>query len=154
MKYLLIPLTIFLWYLTAYLGIYFGVVLMTWMFSLSWIWLLLGYTFLIGLIFGLTNGIPSLLRYLILKLYGLNWFTAVVHSIAGLLGIIAVFAFFYSNPPEMVSGNMSVPILSAMWNSAPIKTIFLFIPFIGLILSLIYSTSIAPIIMKLEIEEL
>jgi len=154
MKYLLLPATIFIWYLTTYYGIYFAIVLMSFMFSLSWIWLIIGFTFMIGIIFSLTNGIPGLLRVLILKLYGLNWFSVITHSIAGLIGVISIFYFFYSNPPELVSGNESVFMLKGMWSEAPIKTIILAFPFAGLILSLIWSTIIAPISMKIDSEEI
>jgi hypothetical protein len=150
MKYLLIPLTIILWYLTAYYGFYFGIVLIVWMFNLSWIWIILGYPFLIGFIFGITNGIPSLLRLLILRLFGINWFSVIVHSIAGLIGIIMIFIFFKNNPIESVSGNKSESLLSRMWNFSPIKTTVLIIPFFGLVISLLYSSILAPIILKFE----
>jgi hypothetical protein len=152
MKYLLIPITMILWYLTAYYGFYYGIILMIWMFNLSWIWIILGYPFLIGLIFGLTNGIPSVLRILVLRLYGTNWFSVIVHSIAGLIGIIMIFTFFKNNPIEYVSGDKTESLLSGMWDSSPIKTIVLFIPFIGLIISLLYSTILAPILLKFENE--
>jgi hypothetical protein len=154
MKYLLTPITMLVWYLTASYGIYFAIVLMTFMFSLSWLWLIIGFTFMIGIIFALTNSIPGLLRLLILKLYGLNWFTVISHSVAGLVGVISIFYFFNSNPPELVSGNESVFMLKGMWNEAPFKTIFLALPFTGLILSLIWSTIIAPISMKIEGKEI
>jgi hypothetical protein len=44
--------------------------------------------------------------------------------------------------------------LKGMWNEAPFKTIFLALPFTGLILSLIWSTIIAPISMKIEGKEI
>lgn len=152
MKYLLTPLTAILWYLIAYYGFYYGIVLIIWMFNLSWIWIILGYPFLIGLIFGLTNGIPSLLRFLILRLFGVNWFSIIIHSIAGLIGIIMIFIFFKNNPIEYISGNKSESLLCGMWNSSPVKTIILFIPFIGLIISLLYSSILAPIMLKFENE--
>ena len=154
MKYLLTPITMLVWYLTTYYGIYFAIVLITFMFSLSWLWLIIGFTLIIGIIFALTNSIPGLLRVMILKLYGLNWFTVISHSIAGLVGVVSIFYFFNSNPPELVSGNESVFMLKGMWNEAPFKTIFLAFPFTGLILSLIWSTIITPISMKIEVDEI
>jgi len=153
MKYLLIPITMILWYLTAYYGFYYGIILMIWMFNLSWLWIILGYPFLIGLIFGLTNGIPSVLRILVLRLYGTNWFSVIVHSIAGLIGIIMIFTFFKNNPIEYVSGDKTESLLSGMWDSSPIKTIVLFIPFIGLIISLLFSTILAPILLKMKMNK-
>ncbi|MFH6971825.1 hypothetical protein [Flavobacterium petrolei] len=150
MKYLLIPLTVILWILTSYYGFYYGIVLIAWMFNLSWIWIILGYPFLIGLIFGLANGIPSLLRFLILRIFGLNWLSVIVHSIAGLIGMIMIFIFFKDNPIEYVSGETSESLLSGMWRSSPLKTIILFIPCLGLIISIMYSSTLAPILLKFE----
>lgn len=152
MKYLLTPLTAILWYLTAYYGFYYAISLIVWMFNLSWIWIILGYPFLIGLIFGLTNGIPSLSRFLILRLFGLNWFSIIVHSIAGLIGIIMIFIFFKDNPIQSVSSDKSESLLSGMWSSSPLKTIILFVPFLGSIISLIYSSTLAPILLKFELK--
>lgn len=87
MKYLLIPITLLLWYLTTYYGVYIALIGMALVFSLSWVWLIMGYIFLIGAVFGLSIGIPSLLRLLILKVYGINWFSCIVHSLAGVFGI-------------------------------------------------------------------
>ncbi|APY06838.1 hypothetical protein BWZ20_00350 [Winogradskyella sp. J14-2] len=128
-------------------------VLMLWMFSLSWIWLILGYTFLIGLISFLVNSLPAIINILILKFYRLNWFSIVVHSIAGLLGIAYFYYLIYQNPPEMVSGNESTPILKALWNQSWLKTILLMFPFLGLQLGIIYQGIFSPISMKLEENE-
>lgn len=150
MRYLLTPITIFIWYLLTHLGLYYGMLLMLWMFSLSWIWLIIGYTFLIGIISFLVNSLPGLIKVLILKFYRLNWFSIFAHSIAGLLGIINFYYFIYQNPPEMVNGNESIPILVALWNQSWLKTILLITPFIGLQLGLIYQGIFSPIIVKLE----
>ena len=150
MKYILIPLTMFLWYLTTYYGLYIAVVGMAFMFSLSWLWLIIGYTFLIGIVFGISNGIPGLLRFLILKVYGINWFSCIVHSLAGLVGVVQVIRFFSANPPELVIGNESFFFLTGMWEVAPFKTVFLAFPFVGLVISLLWSTIIAPLYIKLS----
>jgi len=140
----------FIWFNLSYLGVYFAMVLMIWMFSLSWIWLILGYTILIGLISAVVGSIPMLINYLILKFYKLNWFSIIAHSVAGLLGIVYFYFQIYQNPPEAVSGFESTPILKALWSESWLKTILLIIPFIGLQLGLIYQGIFSPIIMKLE----
>ena len=150
MRYLLTPITMFIWFLLTYFCVYYGMVLMLWMFSLSWIWLILGYTFLIGLISLLVNTLPAIINILILKFYQLNWFSIVFHSIAGLLGIIYFYYLIYQNPLEMVSGNESTPILKALWNQSWLKTILLMFPFLGLQLGIIYQGIFSPISMKLE----
>ena len=153
MRFLLTPITMIIWFLLTYLGVYYGMVLMLWMFSLSWIWLILGYTFLIGIISAIVGSLPALINYLILKFYKLTWFSIVTHSLAGLLGIVYFYYLMYQNPPEMVSGTESTPILKALWNDSWLKTILLMFPFIGLQLGLIYQGIFSPITMKLEENE-
>ena len=154
MKYILIPLTMFLWYLTTYYGIYIAVIGMAFVFSLSWLWLIMGYIFLIGAVFGISNGIPSLLRFLILKAYGINWLSCILHSLAGVVGVIQVIRFYSVNPPKLVIGDQAFFILTGMWEVAPFKTVFLAFPFLGLVISLLWSTIIAPVCIKLTIDQI
>jgi hypothetical protein len=139
----------FLWYLTTYYGLYIAVIGMAFVFSLSWLWLIIGYSFLIGAVFGISIGIPSLLRFLILKTYGINWFSCILHSLAGVVGIAQIIRFYIASPPELVIGNESFFILTGMWELAPFKTLFLVLPFFGLVISLFWSTIILPIYIKL-----
>jgi hypothetical protein len=125
-------------------------VLMLWMFSLSWIWLILGYTFLIGIISMLVGSLPAVINYLILKFYKFRWFSIITHSIAGVFGILYFYYLMYQNPPEMVIGNETTPILEALWDDSWFKTLLLMFPFIGLQLGLIYQGVFSPITLKLE----
>ena len=150
MKYLLTPLTVLVWYLLSYYGIYLAVFLMGFMFSLNWIILIFGYLPLISIIFALTSSIPSILKTLILKGYGLNLFIVIIHSLAGLAGIFSVFYLFYSIPTSLNNGDNSTFMLKGMWQLAPFKTIMLVFPFTGLFISLIWSASIAPIYLKVK----
>ncbi len=150
LKYILIPLTMLLWYLTTYYGIYAAVIGIAFVFSLSWFWLIIGYTFLIGVVYGISNGIPSLLRLLILKVYGINWFSCIVHSISGVVGLVQILRFYNANPPELVIGDESFFFLKGMWKVAPFKTILLTMPFLGLVISIIWSNIIAPIYIKVS----
>ena len=154
MKYILIPLTMFLWYLTTYYGIYIAVIGMAFIFSLSWLWLIFGYLFLIGAVFGISNGIPGLLRFLILKIYGITWFCCIAQSLAGVVGLVQIIRFFNASPPELVVGDESFFILTGMWKIAPFKTIFLAMPFLGLVISILGSNIIAPVYIKLREDEL
>ena len=154
MKYILILLTMFLWYLTTYYGIYIAVIGMAFIFSLNWLWLIFGYLFLIGTVFGISNGIPYLLRLLILKIYGINWFCCIAHSLAGVVGLVQIIRLFKASPPELVVGSESFFILTGMWKIAPFKTIFLAMPFLGLVISIVWSNIIAPVYIKLREDEL
>lgn len=149
MKYILIPLTVLLWYLSTYYGVYIALIGMGFVFSLSWIWLIMGYIFLIGAVFGISNGIPSLLRLLILKVYGINWFSCIIHSLAGVFGIAQIIRFFRATPPEIVIGDESLFFLTGMWEVAPFKTVFIALPFLGLVIALIWSSIFAPVYIKL-----
>jgi len=150
MKYVLTPLTMFLWYLTTYYGLYFAVIGMVYMFSLSWLWLIIGLPFLMGIIFAIVTGIPSLLRLLTLKIYGINWFSCIVHSLAGVIGAVMIILFFSAYPVELVIGDEPFFILTGMWKIAPVKTVFLAFPFVGLVTSILWSTIISPLYIKLS----
>lgn len=154
MKYILLPLSLFFWYLTTYYGIYIAVIGMLFIFSLSWLWIIIGYTFLIGLIFGISNGIPSLLRLLIIKSYGINWIICVLHSLAGVFGVFQIIRFYSTTPPELVIGDESFFILIGMWKIAPFKTVVLAFPFLGIVISLLWSNIIFPIAIKLSGEQI
>ncbi|MCR1025773.1 hypothetical protein NQT66_13200 [Cellulophaga baltica] len=153
MRYLLTPITMFIWYLLTYLGLYYGMVLMLWMFSLSWIWLIVGYTFLIGIITFLVSSLPAIINLLILKFYRLNWVSVITHSIAGFFGIVYFYYLIFQNPPRMYSGLESTSILQALWNQSWLKTILLMFPFVGLQLGIIYQGIFGPIGMKLKESE-
>ena len=153
MKYILTPLTMFLWYLTTYYGLYLVVLGMVFIVSLNWFWLIMGYLFLIGTLFAISNSIPALLRFLILKIYGINWFSCIVHSLAGAVGA----GFFIVNLPLCVLVSVEgdeVFFLTGMWEIAPVKTVFFAFPFVGLVISLLWSTIIFPIHIKLSGEQI
>jgi len=153
MKYVLTPLTMFLWYLTTYYGLYFSVIGMAYMFSLSWFWLIIGYLFLGGYFLFLAYTFILYLNYipfLILKIYGINWFSCIVHSLTGVIGVVQIIRFFNATPPELVIGDKSFFFLTGMWKIAPIKTALLAFPFLGFVISLIWSTTIFPVDIKLS----
>lgn len=153
MKYILTPITMFLWYLTTYYGLYLVILGMVSIVSLSWFWLIIGYLFLIGILFTISNVIPGLLRLLILKIYGINWFSCIVHSLAGAIGA----GFFVLNLPLCVLVSLEgdeVFFLTGMWEMAPFKTLLFAFPFAGIIISLLWSTIISPIYIKFSGEHI
>jgi hypothetical protein len=152
MKYLLIPFTLMFWYITAYYGIYYSLLLCIYLSTLSWLWIIVAFPILIGITFTLTNSIPGLIRHYILKLYNFNLFSSIAHSIAGIVGVFSIFYFFYNNPPEVVNNDTSVFILKALWQDSPLKTLLLSISFFGIATSLIWSTIFSPFIVKTEEE--
>ena len=96
-------------------------------------------------------GAPSLLHYIILKLYDFSWFSVITHTIAGIFGLIVVLYFYSKNPPMLVVGDESYFVLRGMWIISPIKTIFLSMAFIWIILSVLYYNIIGPILFKLYV---
>jgi predicted membrane protein len=153
MKYILTPITMFLWYLTSYYGLSLVIFGMVYIVALSWFWLIIGYLFLICILFAISNVIPGLFRLLILKIYGINWFSSIVHSLAGTIGV----GFFVLNLPSCVLVSLEgdeVFFLTGMWEMAPLKTLLFAFPFAGIIISLLWSTMISPIYMKISGEHI
>ena len=120
------------------------------LFNFNWFILILLYTFLIGLIFSITNTLPTILRVYTLKIYNFNWVSIILHSLSGLYGFIAFLIYFIEYPPEYVVNGEPVFILKGWWSISAFKTILLTFPTFGLIISFIWSTVISPIILKYE----
>ena len=146
LKYLLIPVTLAIFYLLAYYGIYLSILGYVFMFSVGWFWIIVGYGILIGIAYSISIGIPNLLRMLIIYFYGFSWFIIIIHALAGLVGLINVFSLLYSNPPLIEPG--SVFFLKGMWNQAPLKTLFVGLPFVFIFLGTVGSTIILPFAIK------
>jgi len=126
---------------------------MVYVVSLSWLWLALGYLFLVGILFGVLVAIPSLLRVLILKIYGIGWFSCIAHSIAGAIGSVVFILNSHFYVLVDSKGN-EIFFLSGLWEMAPLKTFLWAFPFSGIIISMIYSTIIAPIYIKFSGENI
>ena len=154
MKYLLLPVTALVWCLATYYAIYYGVVLLGFVFSFSWLLLI----FLSFVVFSLSGVITAPLwmcGLAIARLYRepawLAVIVGVVHSIAGLCGVFMITSFFYDNliTWEILWIVDDEPIfiehvLLAMWKISPMKTIYLAPTFIGLLLGVIVGTVIGP----------
>lgn len=130
MKYFLLPVTLIGWALISYfalLAVYVGIMMIA---QLSWIWIILGFSFLIGIVYLVGVGIPNLIKILILKLYS-NRTTNILHAISGLLGIV-LFGFILFSPSNIEN-------FSAIWVDNKWKLIINFFPFLGLIVVSIIS---------------
>lgn len=149
MKYLLTPLTMFLWYLLTYYGFYFAIIGLIFTFSLSWGILIFGYLFLIGVLYAVFISIPNLLRYFILKFYGLSWFTIIAHFIAGVIGLFSIVYSLKSDSLSLYEQFNKTFFLAWMWGESPLKTIFLIIPFFAIVLGILWSMIIFPIQIKI-----
>ncbi len=150
LKYLLLPITLLLFYIISFYGVFFSILLMIWIFSLSWIWIILFSTFLFGIVYSLTNQIPTIFKLIVLKFYGVSWFIVIVHTISGILGLMEIGYRFYNNGLFLDIDDNSIFIFEAMWQESPFKLMFLAIPFIGILLSLIWSIVFAPIQFKID----
>ena len=149
MRYLLIPITFVIWCALTFYGLLLCLVGMSYVFSLSWIWLYFGYLFLVGIVPAILIGIPLLFRVVISKFYGINWFTCLVHSSAGLLGAVGFFIYYVSNPPVVVIGEDEVRMFYGMWMLAPFKSIVIAFPFLGIFASIIWAFIVSPVYWKL-----
>lgn len=149
LKYLLIPITMTLWYFVTYYGLYFSIIGFTVLFSLNWFVLIIGYLFLISLFYVIFISLPSLLRYFIIKFYGLTWFSIISHWLAGIIAVIDLVLLFINSPPEIVNAPDNGFFLTTMFNISPFKTTLLFMPFLALSIVLLWSTIFIPIQAKL-----
>jgi len=146
MKYLLAPITIYLWYLSTYYGLLLLAYLMIRCVLLSWFWIIIGLFPLYYITLLISSVIPGIFRYFILNFYGFTWIYSIVHSLAGLSGII----LFYFNIPSFVSSEGDeLFFLTVLWKISPLKTIVLSFLFSIIVLSLTYSTIIFPFHIKI-----
>ncbi|MBN4081717.1 hypothetical protein JYU23_01150 [bacterium AH-315-C07] len=150
MRYLLLPITMLLWWYVIFYSLFFSVTAMLFVFSFSWFWLIIiGFTG-IALIAGILNTIPAILNLYIFKFYNYSWVGCIAQSLAGLLGAYRYFTFIYANPPVFTDGTESVFFLSYMWNEAPVKTVFVISAFLGVFIAILWSMILSPILLKIS----
>jgi hypothetical protein len=73
-----------------------------------------------------------------------------MHSLAGILGVSCFYYLMNKSQFQLFSGNESTSILNSLWQASWLKTVLLMLPFIGIHLSIIYSSIFNPIAMKLH----
>lgn len=141
MKNLLFPVTLLLWFVITYFSLRLTVVGLLWIFSLSWFWIIIAYTFIIGIVYFISTGVPAALKFLILRFYNYSKTAIILHSAIGflatILSVIDMKYYFF----DVSSDN----IIGFLWNSDPLKFIVLLFPFLGVLLSSLYSNSIGGI---------
>lgn len=153
MRYLLLPFTMFIWFLFNYLSLYYGVIEIIILFDLvNWFVLIFAYSLVFGLIFGIASFIPAVIKMYTLKLYNFSWFSIIMQILSGLTGLLLICWFFIKYPPEVVSDGKAIFFLKAWWSDSPIKTFFFIFPLLSLPISLFWSTIITPLVLKSDEE--
>ena len=142
-KFLLLPITLMLFYCLTYYGIYFSLLGFVFLYSLSWIWLILGFSLIFKLLTIVISEIPALIRILIFKIYNYNKVIVILHTITGFIGLLAILYFFYLNPIE--SSHENSGFLKSIWNESPFKTIVIGIAYLAFIISFLISSLVLPI---------
>ncbi|PSK81434.1 hypothetical protein [Prolixibacter denitrificans] len=156
LRYLLLPFTMIGWYLMSYYGVKLFVKLTMIAFEMlpGGIALMIIFGFLSMLafvfIYFIAVGLPTLLDKLIRSLYGMKWFSVIAHCFMGFLGIYSILSEYAHHPPQMMDAqdNMQVMFLRYMWETAPIRTILVVLPFLALLIYFMYITNIYLFILK------
>lgn len=150
MRFLLLPLTLFLGHTIVYYSTYYLIVASLLLFSLSWFWILFGLTFFIGVIYALIVLIPMLIQGLFAWIYNGNKLAIGLHSIVSLLALISLVMLFYEYPITIVSGNEEIDVFKGLWDAAPMKCLFLVPTVIGIFLTQFYACVFVPFVLIKE----
>jgi len=152
MKNLLIPFTSIAWYFVTYFTLFGVFISFPLMFSIGWFWLILLYSFMMGVV-SLLYSVAAGASISILHLYKLSWISCIIHSITGLLAVIRIIIFYLDNPPTQVHSGIETELLSYMWSESPLKTILLVPGFLITFIGIIYVMVINPIYIKIQMKE-
>lgn len=150
MRFLLIPLTLFVQHTIVYYSTYYLIVALLLLFSFSWFWIILGFSFIIGYLSWWFTSIPMLVQVFFAWMYKGNKLVIALHSIVTLLALISLVMTFYVNPITIVSGNQEIGVFSGLWAESPIKFIVLAPTVIGMFLSQCYAFIVGPFIILNE----
>lgn len=149
MKYLLIPFTVIAWYYVVYLSLYVYFTVTVLLLSLDWIYIIIITAILssviIGSIFSLFKW-PLMLSRDILKLYNFSRFSIIIHSLAGLAGIIAIINIFFFQAQYV--GETTTSMISGFWEHSVARTILLFVFTIPILCGFLYAFVIVPFQLK------
>ena len=135
MRYLLVPITLLLQHTIVYYSTYYLIVASLALFSLSWFWILLGFSLFAGLISFVFTTVPALLQMLFLSIYKGNKIVMGLHSIISLLALISLVMTFYQYPITIVSGDNEIGVFSGLWKESPIKFLMLVPAIVGMFIS-------------------
>src|ERR1700754_1755065 len=93
MKYLLLPVTLTLWFFLIYFGLTFSLIGIAYIHSMSWMWFILVYVLVMGMLSLIANTLPLVVGVRIIeRLYKLNWVAVILHTIVGGLGLFCAIA--------------------------------------------------------------
>lgn len=148
MKYLLTPFTMLLWFIITYFSLVIVLISLIFIFSLGWFWIIMGASFLTGIIYTITASLLLLLNNYIVKFYGYNWFSIITHSTIGLIAFIVFIIHYLFEPYDKGNGQGEVLFYTEMWDISPLITILFTFTFLGNIIAIFYSMIIAPYIFK------
>lgn len=144
MKYLLLPVTLLLWYLIAFYSLYYSFSGIAYMYTIHWFWLLIFYPILIGLLSAATNSIPMLFTFYILKkIYSFSLISVILHSFVGLLGIVA---------GALVLWKLNLGFLD-LFKEHWFKSLLLLVPFLAIVGVLIWAMILNPFYARNKIDD-
>jgi hypothetical protein len=128
MKFLLTPLSVAAFFMLSASTIYGLMLLTAYLYSISWLWLLVLYLFTGALALAtlktwLMIGVTAVMYF-----YDYNLFSRIIHALGLLSGIIFVTNFFILNPPLLIGPNKTEYLFAGMWDAGWFKTIFVMIP--------------------------
>jgi hypothetical protein len=124
MRYLLLPLTMLLWFIIPYYIIYTIPVIMSLLFPLSWIWIIIIH-FAIGVALKLYAHTQMAIGFQLGKLYRYKPIVAYLHIFAGLAGLFYMVGFHIFNPTFIVMDNNYEFFLKGFWEISRLKTVFI-----------------------------
>ena len=143
LKWLFLPITLLLWGFITYICMYLVYFLLIYVSNLSWLYLIFGFIFILMILGLFASGIPSITAILITKLYK-SKVANISHGIVGLISLILFISFVFSEP--------SIESLKENYTNNKWKIIILFFPFLGFIISSIYTSISIGFINKLKDE--
>ena len=143
LKWLFLPITLLLWSFITYFCMYLVYFLLIYVSNLSWLFLIFGFIFILMILGLFASGIPSITAILITKLYK-SKVANILHGIVGLISLILFISFVFSDP--------SIESLKENYTNNKWKMIILFFPFLGFIISSIYTSISIGFINKLKVE--
>jgi hypothetical protein len=141
MKYLLLPFTLIVWFIVANFAIYLSIILAMYIFSFSWVWIILVGAFLYSILGGILIYIPNLVGDRIFKLFNNNRLILYLHAFFGIAGLYCGFL-----EVKWIGVGISV-----FWEESWFKTIVIGLTCYSIIQTVIINIIFIPIFSKKNI---
>lgn len=145
MKFLLLPVTLFLWLISTYLLLWVGLSASLIAVNFSWMALLFSSAILYSVGIVIAVIVPTSISMFIDHFYNHNRFTNILHAIFGLLGVLLFLNYLTADHVKSV--------IHQNWNNHKWKCIVLSVPILGLFIGMVYS-SISMVLKKNEDNEI